>query len=485
MSELTTTTNNDLLLLVEEESTDYFSQASEASSQTGPASKPLPYYTFIECKPSDSGYIEPVKPLRTEQGTQKNLLTNTARPKFQWRAMRGDIISLETGFELGTYGNKDPERGEKENQYFRCRTSKVEFVNPEGIVEQVVEGSLVHPAPIFSPTLNNKEWKEGDTTPRKLPHPDLNKQIKNSPITSVVYGKLDTEYAERMGIPAERKCSDCVLAGGNTVTAINGEGATQTWTCRTKGELLFLVREVAVLVEDDNDNSIDVDLSLQWFPIESFGLDYLEHPVVFRIPLNGSDLFNTVNQPSFSFNVDFLKDSHVPRNVMGLGKYVAALKNGKDTRRYNVRIPGVEAKPSPLLIQPTEIYIVKQAASKPLPGASVAPKATTIFLAAEDKRFSANKALLRAAHAWACKSYEEALAAGAFKATEVPYPSISQLGDDIYGIIPDLENADNTNSIKPAKATAPKEVSDTKSLGSISNLNVAISNRLKNKQPTA
>jgi hypothetical protein len=483
MTELTTINNNDLLLV--EESTDYFSQASEASAQVGQASKPLPYYTFIECKSGDSGYIEPVKPLRTEQGTQKNLLTNTARPKFQWKAMRGDIISLETGFELGTYGNKDPERGEKENQYFRCRTSKVEFVNPEGIVEQVVEGSLVHPAPIFAPTLNNKEWKEGDTTPRKLPHPDLTKQIKNSPITSIVYGKLDTEYAERMGIPAERSCADCVRAGNNTVTAINAEGATQTWSCRTKGELLFLVREVAILVEDDNDNSINVDLSLQWYPIESFGLDYLEHPVIFRIPLNSSDLFNTVNQPSFSFNIDFLKDSHIPRNVMGLGKYVSALKAGKDTRRYNVRVPGVEAKPSPLYVQPTEIYIVKQAASKPLPGSTVAPKATTIFVATEDKRFSENKSILRATHAWACKAYEEALAAGAFKATEVPYPSIPQLEDDAYGIIPDLENADNTNSIKPAKPSTEVEPADSKSISSLSNLNVAISNRLKNKQPTA
>lgn len=483
MSELTTT-NNDLLL-VEEESTDYFSAASEASSEIGTASKPLPYYTFIECKANDSGYIEPVKPLRTEQGTQKNLLTNTARPKFQWKAMRGDIIAMETGFELGTYGNKDPERGEKENQYFRCRTSKVEFVNQEGIVEQVVEGSLVHPAPIFSPTLNNKEWSEGDSTPRKLPHPDLKKQIKNSPITTVVYGKLDPGYAERVGVPAERSCYDCVMSGGNTVTAMNAEGVSQTWRCRTKGELLFLVREVAILVEDDNDNSMDVDLSLQWFPIESFGLEYLEHPVVVRIPLNSSDLFNTVNQPNFSFNIDFLKDSHIPRTAMGIGKYVAALKNNKDKRRYNVRIPGVDAKPSPLLVQPTEIYIVKQAPSKPLPGASVAPKATTIFLANEDKRFSPHKSLLRATHAWACKAYEEALAAGAFKSTEVHYPSISQLEEDIYGIIPDLENPDNTNSVKPAKAIAPKSSDDSNSLGNISNLNVAISNRLKNKQPTA
>lgn len=354
-----------------------------------------PYFHHIQCKCGTLGYFNIFKPVKANEKNPENkieILNPEVVSSHRIVGLEGDVIEFKFGFAQSIMKAIDIEEGENPN--IRCQTSKFEIYDSHGnvVAKRVDTKPLLDK--VFSPKKSKKEPRE--------PNSKIQSNMQQG-YTINVFGQVDPKYAARVGIPSTRSCLDCVRAGTNIfVDKAESSGKPPlSYECKFTGELILLVRRVAYKTQDPNNlmNTI-----VKWIDIEELGVEFLNKPTVFVIPLTRGDMFNKIGGDyGYHFNLNKLG---YPSDLQPIGVFLDNKRNEDPDliiSGYKFEDIGVEC---PRFYQ-MPIQIMLTTLSIP-----VANKTHAVLARSIPNEEIKKDAFNRACHAWYVYNYEKCLADG-------------------------------------------------------------------------
>ncbi|MGG6281753.1 hypothetical protein ACQ4M3_09305 [Leptolyngbya sp. AN03gr2] len=370
-------------------------------------------------------------------------------------AMEGDIIEPRMGYEQSAFNLK----GEGE-AYSRCKAFKMTRTN--ALTEE--ETTTLREKPLnFFAYLQDYETKgyntalkdRGIMTFGEVDRVYGENRLKEYILSNGDYKGYDRDfiaglYSEYLSLKEKaedpdaevklprsafvRDCETCILNGWNIASGHDAEGKPilsngkeVSNACSGKGELLFLVRRLAIRVKGN---------ALRWFDLPELGIDGMETPFVAVLEkLNMTDQKIVGRDPN-QVQVSYGESPWIPSDVKTMNQYLKSLNREYPNSVVEVDFPGLTFEPDLVYSVPTQLYL---APTNMVNGRKQFP----LFSAAFDRATTEQVGLERAYEAWVRYNVEKAKAMGL------------SLADSAPEIAPAPQTVEPQSALAPAEVTPP------------------------------